>query len=249
MWITWISLGFDILFAGLYYGMARAVSQRKVSGNAEWALMGFAAWWAAVALNSGLSAVGKVTQMTIGWSPEAYFGFIAITFLIIVYGLMGLQYYLTFLVSGWKSSWKPIMAYYLLFLGYTVYLVALSDPTNVYLDHETGNLAADYMVDLEGTPEVAIFSLGLIVPVLIGSALYASFFFRVEDRSQKFRIAMVSIGFFVWFGVGLAGSIGAQTGLLWAMFSKLIALIAIWMNYQAFRPAKWVQSWLRIQPM
>lgn len=249
MLMFWVGILFDLVFAGLYYALTRAVSNRKVSGDAQWALFGFAAWWAALAINSGVSVIGKLAQLWLGWSPSAYVGFIGITFLIIMYGLAGLQYYLSYLVSGWWNAWKPISAYYLALFGYTMFLVDKSRALSVGIDSETGALDVEYAVDLDGSIHLAIFSLALIVPVLIGAIAYASFFFRVHDRSQRFRIAMVSLGFIVWFGVGLYGSLGAYSGLYWTLFTKAIAAIAIWVNYQAFRPSPWMQERFGIQPL
>lgn len=251
MEIFWIALLFDVAFAGLYYGMAKAISKRRVSGEAQWALYGFTVWWAALAVSSGLTVAGKLVQHFIGWSIPAYMGYVAVAIVIIMYALAGLQYYLLYLVTGKWGAWKPVVGYYLLMIGYTMYFIFAGDPSSIGMDHSTGSIDVEYANPIEDTPQAMIFSLALLLPVTIGALAYASFFFKVEDRSQKFRVAMVSIGFIVWFGVALAGSVGGtdSTSLWWTLLSRVVALVAIWMNYQAFRPNKWMQEKFNIQPI
>lgn len=226
--------------AAIYAYVGVVTWRRRVGGEAQLASDLFATWWFALAATT---AAGVATRM-LGWAGVTdlalYLAVSQVTLLGLCIALWGLLYYLLYLFSGNRKLIVPVSLFYIGFYAWLVYLTASRAPTGVNVEEWKVTLTYATSVSSGVT---ATFILLLILPPLLGAIAYARLFFRVEDRTQRYRIGLVSFTIVAWFGTTLAVyflQIGPSFG--WQVASRLIGLAAAYLIYAAYRPPGWVRA-------
>jgi hypothetical protein len=205
----------------------------------------FATWWyglAGAALVSGtlnFMAAAGYTDLNL-WLTFGLF-----SLLLICAALGGLLYYLIYLYTGSRKAIVPLALFYLGLYLALMYLVNLNTPTHV----EVGRWTAQVKYDKEFDPLYGyLFIVLLLVPQLVAAVAYFSLYFRTGDRTQRYRIAMVSGSIIVWFGssllVGFLGGRDASQSDAWQVASRILSLMATLAILVAYRPPKvWRQRY------
>lgn len=226
--------------AAIYAYVGVVTWRRRVGGEAQLASDLFATWWFALAATT----IGGVATRLLGWAGVAdlalYVTVSQVTLLGLCIALWGLLYYLLYLFSGNRKLIVPVSLFYVGFYSWLVYLTALRPPTGVTV--EDWKVTLTYATTLPSSVTGA-FILLLILPPLLGAIAYARLFFRVEDRTQRYRIGLVSFTIVAWFGTTLAAyylQLGPSFG--WQVASRLIGLVAASLIYAAYRPPGWVRA-------
>lgn len=226
--------------AALYAYVGVVAWRRRVGGDAQLASDLFATWWFALAATT---AAGVVTRL-LGWAGVTDLGLYLtvsqISLLGLCIALWGLLYYLLYLFSGRKQLIVPVSIFYVAFYSWIVYLVTARPPIGVEVTDWSVRLT--YATELSSAALTA-FILLLILPPLLGAIAYARLFFRVQDRTQRYRIGLVSFTIAAWFGTTLVVWIlQVNQGFAWQVTSRLIGLAAAYLIYAAYRPPGWVRS-------
>ena len=161
--------------------------------------------------------------------------------------LLGLLYYLAYLFTG-KDLLFPMAAGYLVYYLFLVYLVSAAEPASVEVERWTTTLAYENQGIIEG-PLASLALLLLVAPQIIGALAYFTTFFRLEDPSRRYRVALVSWAIIIWFSSSLVGSFGGLSDLdWWQIVSRAISLAAAGAVLLAYRPPGFIQDRWGVEP-
>lgn len=230
-----VSLTVAAVYAFVGY---RISSRRNVSPPAQRAVLFFSVWWYGLAANIGL---GGALYFAAG------FGFtdfgLQLTYaylqrLLLAVSLVGLLYYLIYLLTG-KDLLLAIGAYYGAFYMLLTYSLARGEPTGVLV----GSWRVDLVYAAAPEPILRLVNFAMLVlPPVIGSLLYFRLFFKVKERRQRYRIALVSWGLAVWWVVAVvAGQREAQGSEAFQLANRLFGLFVALVILAAYVPPAWVE--------
>jgi hypothetical protein len=235
-----LDLAANLLSAGIYAAVARMVGARPVAARAVQARRAFALWWNVLALLSLYGAFADAVSMAERWTVPLLVAATHVLLLAILLALGGLLYYLVYLYTGAEGAWKPILAFYGLFWASLVYYIEWLRPDGIQAGAITPQL--HYLHDPKADAFAPLLGLLLILPILGGAVAYLTLFFKAQDRTQRYRIAVVSLSILLWFGFSLVGSLaGVSQSLEWIVLSRAISIGAAASVYAAYRPPRWVQ--------
>ncbi len=149
--------------------------------------------------------------------------------------------YLIFLFTGRSYLW-PISIIYAGSYVVLQYLIEASGPYTVTLTYGAVGLAAR-SVSPGGGFLIGLVAL-LIVPEVVGAALYFSLFFRTTDRTLRYRIGLVSWALLLWFGVSV--TVGGVDDLGPVILTRLVGLLAALMVLVAYFPPRAIRKRLGV---
>lgn len=238
---------FAFIAAGLYAYVGDRLVKRRVSIDAKRAMVLFAIWWYALAattfaggLQSLLAALG-VTDLPL------FLAITSLTLLLICVGLLGLLYYLLFLFTGRKDLLIPLAVFYALYYVSLVYYITASGPTEVIAGRWSTSIR--YASPLSGPVTSAIIVL-LVLPQILGALAFLTLYPRVESRTQRYRILLVSLSIVIWFGSALVASFqGLATTDAWQIASRLIGLSAATAVLMAYHPPAWARRRFQVETL
>lgn len=237
---------FSVLLAGVYFLVGRVVLARRPTGDGRPAATSFAVWWFTLAALTSGGMVDYIVRNTVHWTLATFLAYTQLLLLTIVIAVGALLYYLVYLFTGRRQAWQPIAVGYILFYIAILYYFAIAEPVAVV----EGDLRTKMRYDNDLTDSALATVLGtlLVAPPLLAAIGYFSLFFRVPERSQRFRIGAVGGAFIIWFGATLV--VGQLTDwsetTSWRIASQVIALGAASLVYIAFRPPTWLRQRYRI---
>jgi hypothetical protein len=236
---------FALVVASLYTFVGRRLSQRQVSPESQLAATMFSVWW---------FSLGAITLVTAAMSLMGAAGvddlavYITVTHLAIIIlcvALAGLLYYLAFLFTGKRGVMGPIVVFYVLYYVFLVAFVTYSGPDRVEVKRWGTTL---HYADPIGGPVLIVLLLATLLPIIAGALAYFSLLFRVRDRSQRYRIALVAGTLLAWFMSSLLSSFtGINQAEWWQFVSRLIGAAAALLILWAFDPPRWVQHLLGVR--
>lgn len=225
----------------LYIYVGSITLRRETSdGMSRRAVRLFALWWYALAaltlvgtMRTALAAFG-VTDMTLHHALSW------LSVLPLAAALWGLVSYLAFIYTGSPTAFRLSTLFHGALLVALAWLVAVRPPTGVVL----GAYSAQLQYDSELPPAAtAALLAGIILPALAAAVGYASLYFRTNDRSARYRIAMVSGAFVMWFGIaGFATPTGLNELAWWPVASRVVAFVATLMVLAAYQPPRWARE-------
>lgn len=231
---------FSLLAATVYAFIGFVVSRRPVTADAKLAKGLFVTWWyglAATSVYGGFNAATAALDVVNAALSEALLNGLI---LVLVVALFGLAYYLIFLYTGKRGILVPLAAFYGAYYVYLAYLIAVADPAGVEVRKWTAQVRYENEGVLGGNNLLLV--LLLLGPQILGALGYFSLYFKVEDRTVRYRIGVVSWAIIVWFGSSIVGSAtGLNEGDSWQLISRLISLGAALAILAAYRPPAWVQ--------
>lgn len=239
-----VSIATAVIFAYVGSLMAR----REVpDADSRVAMRLFAAWWfslAAVTLGSGiLGFLALSGVLTLG----LYTGIAYVLLVPLTVALWGLLYYLVYIYTG-NSKWlTPLTGAYLVIYFVLNYLVYYLHPTAFVV----GDWSVTAVYERELTPVLGALSILLLLgPVLLAALAYGSLFFSARQRSVRYRVALVSGAFLLWFGSsGLAGLTGLNDATWWPLASRIVSLTATFMVLAAYRPPRALVKRFALEPV
>lgn len=237
-----VAASFAFATAFLYAYVGRVVHRRDVEGDARLAARLFAIFWYAISL------VGFTTALTLSlaWldraDPVVILALSQAIYLLLSIGLWALLYYFAYLFFGSPRLLWPISVFYAAFYVWTLYLFAASGaPVGVDVTAWTATLRFSDPIPPH-SPAVALFGILLLVPPLAGVLAYASLWFRVRNRTQRYRIGMVAVTIFLWFGASLVVTLQQAGGAdWWQLTSRLLGIAAAALVVFAYRPPAWIR--------
>lgn len=230
----------SLVTAFLYMYVGQVLSRRTVSDHARLAQGMFVLFWQSLGgiylLGVAVMAVYVLGRLEI-WMFQAYVTFVL---LVIFAALWGLQFYLVYLYTGSRRSFGPLGAFYaVLFLVTLALIEYIGAPERI----------TDNGWTLETEPDVEFgnafnlaFTLLLVGPQIVAAIAYARLYRKTSDRTQRYRIAMVTGAILVWFGSSiLASAADLGESLSWQLTSRLIAVGGALTILAAYKPPHWVR--------
>jgi uncharacterized membrane protein YidH (DUF202 family) len=237
-----VSIAGSLLTAVLYLYVGNVLRQRKVSDAARLANGMFVLWWQAL---GGLGLLGAgifLLYLAGGLELWIYQTYITLVLLGLFVALWGLQFYLVYLYTGSKRSFVPLAVFYgILFVATMALIAYMGTPERIVDDGWSLKTEPD-------PPELGVafglaFTLVIIGPQLVAAIAYASLFTKAKDRTQRYRILLVTGSIIVWFGSGLVAS-GAQVSqdLSYQLFSRVISILGALVILMAYKPPMWIRT-------
>jgi hypothetical protein len=230
--------------SGLYLYIGSVVAQRKVSAEARLARDLFAAWWFILGV-SGMMGVVQVVLYMGGRLPIwLYLTFSQLALLWIFVALWALQCYLMYLYRGSHRALIPLGVFYLLLYVFIVGLLMWLMQEHPY----TGITDNGWMLVAEPKYEIGrgvglIAVLVLIGPQMVAAGAYLRLYTKANDRTQRYRIALLSGAILGWFGTSLSATAAdASEGQTWQLVSRLIGLAAGAIILAAYKPPRWIRQ-------
>ncbi len=242
-----VSAAFAVAAAALYGYVAWVIANRPVGADARLAAGAFVAWWLMLAVSTATGAVQHVAAYLHIEDVLPYVVLGDLSLIAICVALWGLLYYLLYLYTGRRGVWLPLAVFYVAYYTLLNGLIRSGEPTGIIVDR--WQVSIEYAADLESNvlwgPVIAL----LILPQVVGSLAYFRLYFQLDDRTQKYRVAVVSWSIIIWFGsAGLAvvADLGEQDW--WQVLSRFIGLAAALAILSAYRPPAWLQKRLKVEP-
>lgn len=238
---TLLVAAFANLLVALTYGYVGAqMTRRQASDEGRLAVRLFAVWWYGLA---GVTALVAVQDVLAAFGVTALAAYLTIQNLVLTalsVALFGLLYYLAYLFTGSRAILAPLVAFYAALYVGLVYVVAYREPVAVTV--ESWRVVIDYAHALD--PVVGIVLVALLVgPHIVGALAYFSLFFRLRDRTQRYRIGMVALSIGGWFTSSLVASlVGASQLAWWPLVSLLIGFLGALLVAMAYAPPRFMRE-------
>lgn len=239
---------FIAFVAAAFYGFTgRMLYRRPVSAEFRWPALAFSTWWLGLAFTTFLGGVQLLVAYAGYRNLDFYLTLLLVNLLVICVALWGLVYYLIFLFTGKNWHFIPLTVFYVLYFGLLLYWVQWQQPDHVVVDAWAVRMG--YQAEDTGSL-FSIIVILLVVPQIIGAFAYLSFYPRVKDRSQRYRVLLISLSIIIWFSSALLVTVTHnQTSDAWQIASKLIGLGAAAATLMAYNPPAFIQRWLNVHPI
>lgn len=207
----------------------------------------FAAFWLLLSFNSLLGAI-QLGAFALGLASAGFVTAIQIAMYASVSAMMaGLAYYLVYLFWG-RTAWMwPIVSFYGLMLADSFIVVATSHP--VGLRATRWGSAIEYQTVPAGLGAAAL-GFAFLIPPTLGAIAYGAFIMRVDGPTPRYRVALVSVGIFVWFVTSIVVGIRSLEGNdIVQGGGRAVTLASILMVIAAYHPPRWIQKRLGVEPI
>lgn len=238
----------SVVVAALYFYVGFVVHRRGVSAEARIARDAFATWWALLGATSLLAALQTGLYLSDRLPVWLYQTFSQIALWAIFAALCALQIYLVYLYTGSKRSFVAIGAFYLILYMATIALLHwVGTPASITDDG--WRLRTEPQVEL-GRAVGVVFLLVLVGPQMVAAVAYARLFSKTKDRTQRYRIALLTGSILVWFGT--SAIVGATTdpdvtNPVWQVVQRLLSVAAALAILAAYKPPAFVQRLLHVE--
>jgi hypothetical protein len=232
---------FAVVGGGMYIYIGWLLSKRTISSSeARLAWHAFTIWWFALATTTLLGAFQNLLGALGHTELPLFITAQYVNTLVACIALWGLVYYLIYLFTGNSRALVPLSIFYMIYYILLIYYYTASVPNNVEIGRWNTTLV--YQNSLTG-PFFIILAFLLIFPQIIGSLAYFTLYFRVSDKTQKYRVLLVSWGIIFWFlspVIALAGGVSDQDW--WQLASRCISLGTGLVIVMAYLPPRWVKQ-------
>jgi hypothetical protein len=231
--------------AGLVYLLVASEFRQRISHvlrESRQPILFFALWWACLGLNiliGGAFYLGASLGYTDFTSQLVY---AVIQRLLLSVSLIGLMFYLLYLLTGrgWFTVLAPYYAAYFLFIVYTMYN---GEPQGV----EVGEWRTDLAYAQPNPPLVGLINFVLLVipPVAASLAYFFRFIRKAGDRALRYRITLVSWPLAVWWIMAvIAGQREAMGNEEFQLVNRFFGLVVALVILAAYRPPLRLRRWL-----
>ncbi len=220
--------------AGIYAYIAEQVGGRPVGTAARLAAYQFGIWWYGLAAASATSGVEAALVASGALNFPGAITLYLLTVLVDCALLWGLVSYLAYIYTG-KNHLLPLSAFYGAFYLAVLYYVFSLDPDGFVV--QGGLPALAYARKSVGGPLEWFVVFGLIVPEFVAVLLYLSLYRKTTDRTQRYRIGLVSTGISLWFIIDVISSPSASIApVAWTIAKGLLAAVSGLIVLAAYRP-------------
>ncbi|MEA3143229.1 MAG: hypothetical protein QOG31_553 [Thermoplasmata archaeon] len=232
----------SLLSGAVYAYIGLRLSRRRVSAEAKPAQRLFSIWWFALAATTALTAVDVALYLTGNLPVWLYMTLSQLAVLLLVVALTGLLYYLVYLYTGSNRIVVPLVAYAVaLFVLFQALLAWYGPPPALGDDGWTiQRVPKVELPPVAGLAFVVLF----LGPQMAAAAAYALLYRKAQDRTQRYRIALVAGSIFIWFGSGILAAGANIQGRAWQVASLLLAITAGLAILLAYLPPRaWKARW------
>ena len=227
-----------------YVGI-RLLDRGALSEPAGRAMAFFSVWWLATAANQFMGA-SLYMAAALGWTSfDVQLTYVILQRLLLALSLVGLMYYLLYLFKG--QGHLPLLAgAYFLYAAFQIYTVFYAQPVDVAV----GRWRTDLQNAVASPAWFQLSNLVFIVLVPLAGALALWMLYpKVETRGQRVRIAVVSVGFTLWWLVAvLAGQKALHENDAIQAFNRALGLAVALSILMAYEPPAWIRQRFGLEP-
>lgn len=234
----------------LVVGATYAVSSHRIattpaqSPGAKRALSLFALWWACLAVNMTVAGAAYIAGATSVLTFEVQFAVALLQRLLLVISMVGLMYYLLYLLTGRELLVPLVVTYGTYYLALVYAFVQNAPDTLVVGDWRTDVVPSS---PVQGWSSALAFFMVILPPVAAALA-YFRLFFQVEDRTTKFRIAFIAWPIVVWWVLAvLAGQRWFLDSGPLQVTQRVLSLLAALSVLAAYHPPAWMRERFRLR--
>lgn len=242
------------LLSGALYAFIGASLRKKTFADASDAAAwrAFRYWWFGMAANTAINILA-ILILAAGVTALPLFIFFSVTSTLSAsFALWGLLTYLVYVFTGKTAHW--LTYFYVVFALLLFYSIYSWQPTGVTLGAwETTIQYANTPTGLIAIVYVVLFILLIAVPPVIGSIGMFTLYFKVKERSAKYRALLVPLGIFALFGLAYLIPLalypfGLRTGDLpwWPYAIRTVGLLALLVIYWAYFPPTFIQKRFKV---
>lgn len=226
----------------LYMYVGHRLTHRKVSSEASLAHQSFLSWWFGLGGLSLLQAAILVLYNLAALPMWLYQSVSQMAIVFLTVALAGLMYYLIYVYTGNRRWAVGVVLYYVLFfIGIQALVFYPGAPTG--LVDNGWSVSAEPVLDLNRMQSLAVLAV-LIGPQLAVAVAYFALLRKATDATQRYRIAMVSGSFTIWFGASFVAGALEAAGDLWQLTSRVLSVIAAVAILVAYEPPRsWRRRW------
>lgn len=240
----------SVASAVLYLYIAVVLQRRQVSADARFARNMFALWWAVLGV-LGIMGAAQVFLYRAGHLPIwLYLTTTQVALVALFLALWALQVYLVYLYTGTKRWVLPLGVFYVAMYIAIVGLLQWAGRPEEIVDNgwqlrtlPESDLPREFGV---------VFIVLLLGPAMWAAGAYARLYGKTKDRTQRYRIAMLTTAILVWFGTSAvvgASSTPGEVNVPWQIASKLLALAAAVAILFAYQPPGWIRRKFGIEAL
>jgi hypothetical protein len=233
----------SFLGVAVYLYIGSRLARRTVTPATRLPAMQFALFWIGIAASTALSGIQSLiaTFQTPPLALSVSFEYYDVV--IIAAALWGLISYLYFLYTG-RNGVVGITLLYVLEFGLLVYYFSAGSPNGVSVHYGVASLT--YATPLSG-PITDLAVLILVIPEFVAGFAYLRLYFRTQDRTVKYRIALVSASILGWFFLDFVnfGSL-SQGNLIGLFVGQLLLFSVALLVILAYYPPRWVRARLGV---
>jgi hypothetical protein len=258
---TTFALALYLVSAMLYAFIGMRLSQKTFPDtDSARAWNGFRIWWYGMAVNSAINFL-SVLLFAMGITDLTVHLILKVANIIVPsLALWGLLSYLLYVFTGSQRSNLVLTIFYVLFAVALMYGTFALQPTGVRMDEwNTGLVNAVDVATLGPGAGLVIFLsfiLAIALPPFLAAIALFTLFFRLKERSQKYRSVMVPAGIMILFGIStilplLLWPFGIQVGQLswWPVTIRILGVLGLVVIYWGYYPPTFIQRSLQVAPL
>jgi MFS family permease len=146
-----------------------------------------------------------------------------------------------YLYTGSKRSFAPLGVFYAILFMATIALIEKVGSPERIVDN-------GWSIRTEPQVEFGLafnlgFTLLIIGPQMLAAIAYARLYRKTDDRTQKYRIAMVTGSILLWFGSSVvAAALELSQDVAWQLASRLIGIVGALGILVAYKPPRWLRD-------
>lgn len=232
--------GFALVAAAVYLMVGVRFRKPHAQGYARLASQAFRVWWMALALVTALGGVRTVLYLSGVTDLPLFLVLQELNLIGLCVALWGLLYYLVYLFGGRGRAWIFLAVFYLTYYVTIAWFTKNLEP--IGLDVDAWSVSLETVGNAQEHPLFQALLGLLILPVVAGAVAYFTLYFRLEDRTSRFRVAVVSVSIIVWFLTGYLASLSRlNENVWWQVASQSLGLAAALAIYGAYNPPRWLR--------
>ncbi len=258
---TPIALVLFAVSAVLYAFIGWRLSQKTYADpDSARAWTGFRTWWYGMAANNVVTFFAILLFVAGVTNLSLHVAFKILNIVLPSLALWGLLSYLVYVFTGSQRARTVLTVFYVAFAVALVFGIIALQPISVRQEAWSIELNnAVVATDLGTGAAIAIFLsfiLSIALPPVIAAIGFFMLFFRVKERSQKYRSIMVPAGIMILFGLSILVPLllipfGIQIAQVswWPVTIRVLGVLALIMIYWAYYPPAFIQRSLQVAPL
>lgn len=226
-----------------YVGL-RLSRQARGAGPGQRAMRLFSLWWIATAVNQSLGGLFYVAYAFGSSDVSLQLTYVFVQRLLLAISLVGLMGYLLYLQTG-REHLRTLVVVYALYFASAVYTLTARTAIGI----ESYGWRTDLVWDRTLPRIWDLTALVIAVPPTIGALAMLRVYRRVEGPTRRFRIAMIGIGFVVWWVLAIVAGNPATFELGWLQaLNRLVGLTVAVGILLAYEPMGWMRRRYQLEP-
>lgn len=226
-----------------YVGM-RLLGKTSAASPSSIAMRFFSLWWLATALNQFFGSLLYLAAAFGSTDVSLQLTYVYLQRLLLAVSLVGLLYYLVYLQTG-KGWLIPLIVVYGLYFVAQVFNLSVREAVGV----ESFGWRTDIQWATAEPPVFALISLIIIVPPIVGALMMLRVYRRVETPTRRFRVAMIGIGFALWWALAILAGQRATFDIGWLQALNRVVGIAVAVGILlAYEPLGWMRRRYHLEP-